>query len=76
MSSLCNFMDCPEWTPEQRIAVTLVETLCIKRNEEEQARAARFHARNAFTAGHGTGLLPADLPLDRAMASTLSKEPA
>jgi len=45
MSSLCNFMDHPEWTPEQRTAVALVETLRMKRNEEEQARAARNHAR-------------------------------
>ena len=45
MSSLCNFMDHPEWTPEQRTAVALVETLRMKRNEEEQARAERNHAR-------------------------------
>lgn len=45
MSSLCNFMDHPEWTPEQRTAVALVETLRMKRSEEEQARAERNHAR-------------------------------
>lgn len=45
MSSLCNFMEHPEWTPEQRTAVALVETLRMKRSEEEQARAARNHAR-------------------------------
>lgn len=45
MSSLCNFMEHPEWTPEQRTAVALVETLRMKRNEEEQARAERNHAR-------------------------------
>lgn len=31
MSSPANFMDYPEWTPEQRIAVTLVEILRMKR---------------------------------------------
>lgn len=45
MSSLCNFMDHYEWTPEQRASVALVETLRMKRNEEEQARAERNHAR-------------------------------
>lgn len=52
MSGLCNFMDCHDWTPEQRIAVALVETLRIKRNEDEQARAARFYERHFSTAAH------------------------
>lgn len=31
MSSPANFMDYPDWTPEQRVSVTLVEVLRLKR---------------------------------------------
>jgi hypothetical protein len=46
MSSLCNYMDCPEWTPEQRIAIARLELLRMKRNTEEQERAARYYNRH------------------------------
>lgn len=75
MSSPTNFMDCPDWTPEQRVAVALVETLRIKRSEEEQARAARFHARNSSPLATIPALPLVDHPLDRAVASTFSLEP-
>jgi len=65
-------MDCPDWTPEQRTAVALVETLRIKRDEEEQARAARLYARHFSTLTAAPALPPVDHPLDRAAVSTLS----
>jgi len=46
MSSPSNFMDHPDWTPEQRVAVTQLVALRMKRSEEEQARAARLYARH------------------------------
>lgn len=49
MSSFCGYMDHPDWTPEQRVAIALVETLPLKRSEEEQARAAQIHARTFST---------------------------
>lgn len=49
MSSLCNFMDCPDWTTEQRIAVAQLELLRMKRSTEEQERAARAYARHFST---------------------------
>lgn len=52
MTSLCDYMDHSDWTPEQRVSVALVETLRMKRNEDEQARAARFYARHFSTAAH------------------------
>ena len=75
VSSPANFMDCPDWTPEQRVAVALVETLRIKRSEDEQARAARFHARNSSTpatAGPSRDAAGDFIPLDRAVAGTPS----
>lgn len=53
MTSPCDYMDHPDWTPEQRVAVALVETLCIKRSEEEQARAYRYYARHSRLADAG-----------------------
>ncbi|MBT2142725.1 MULTISPECIES: hypothetical protein [unclassified Rhodanobacter] len=71
MSSFCDYMDHPDWTPEQRVSVALVEALRIKRSEEEQARAARFHARNSSTpatAGPSRDAAGDFSPLDRAVA--------
>lgn len=72
VSSPANFMDFPDWTPEQRVSVALVETLRIKRSEEEQARAARFHARHFSTLAAAPDLPPVDHPMDRSAASTFS----
>lgn len=49
MSSPANFMDEPDWTPEERVAVALVESLRMKRSTEEQERAARAYARHFST---------------------------
>jgi hypothetical protein len=62
MSSPANFMDCPDWTPEQRTAVALVETLRIKRSEDEQTRAARLYARNFSTLTAAPALPPVAHP--------------
>lgn len=71
MSSFCDYMDHPEWTPEQRVAVALVETLRIKRTEKEQARAAQIHARNFHRLAQRTG---APSPADTAARGDLIKE--
>jgi len=44
------YMDYPEWTPEERVAVALVESLRLKRSEEEQARALRYFQKHAAKA--------------------------
>lgn len=50
MSSPANFMDEPDWTPEERVAVALVESLRMKRSTEEQERARRYFERHSAKA--------------------------
>lgn len=50
MSSPAGFMDAPEWTPEERVAVALVESLRMKRSAEEQERAKRYYERHSAKA--------------------------